>query len=199
MGLDMYLYSVNRKVNSQEELDKVLKLRRFQSEEMDAYKQFLDDGSKEDYVRAVFMPDFCEKYLEGDEEAVATFEKNLAEVKVAYDIQEAEGTIDVKDLGYWRKHADLHGYFHNLYKDRGGEHEFNCQALYLSKTDCVGVIDYANGMLRRLLAGEDIEHTTGFFFGASEPEDWTNTIVIFQKAIDTVDFDNESVYYDSWW
>lgn len=199
MGLDMYLYKVNKKADNQADLEEILKSKRFESEEMDAYKVYLENGNKNMYARSVFMPDFVDKYIAGDKDAVATFEKNLEEVKISYDDQMENGLIETEELGYWRKHSDLHGYFTEIYNERGGEESFNCIPLILSKNECLDVIEYSKQMIKKIEDGDDIEHTEGFFFGQTMKEDWEETIKIFEKVIEEVDFDNESVYYDSWW
>lgn len=199
MGLDMYLYKINRKAENQEELHKALKNKRFESEEMNAYKVYLENGNKNMYARSVFMPDFVEKFIEGNKEAVATFEKNLEEVKVSYDSQIEEGVIETEELGYWRKHSDLHGYFENIFRERGGDGDFNCEPLLLNKNECLDVIEYSHQMIKKIDDGDDVEHTEGFFFGQTGKEDWDDTLKIFENVISTIDFDKESVYYDSWW
>lgn len=61
------------------------------------------------------------------------------------------------DLGYWRKHANLHGYIVDTFAEGNDE----CQRIWLSKEDLQKIIDTleADGMFD--------EPVTGFFFGKS--------------------------------
>ncbi len=75
------------------------------------------------------------------------------------------------ELGYWRKHPNLHGYIVEKY----GGGEDTCQE-----------IDLDLDALRDILAAtkeKRLPETSGFFFGKSQPEDEPETIAILEKAI----------------
>jgi hypothetical protein len=199
MGLDMYLYKINRKAKNDVELKEFLKLSRFEDEEFNAYKVYLEDNNKPAYLRTIFRQEFIEKYNDGDEEAIKYFDDHIATIEAAYKEKENNDPIYTCEVGYWRKHSDLHGYFTKIYEERGGEESFNCEPLFLSKNECLDVIEYSKQMIKSIEDGDDVEHTSGFFFGESAVSDWEDTIKIFEKVIEEVDFDDESVYYDSWW
>src|ERR1022692_2449086 len=64
----------------------------------------------------------------------------------------------ILELGYWRKHPNLHGYIVQTFA--GGKDE--CQDIYL------GVAH-----IRTIIAAvkeQELHHTTGFFFGESSQE-----------------------------
>jgi hypothetical protein len=63
----------------------------------------------------------------------------------------------VLDMGYWRKHPDLHGYIIQTYAEGIDE----CQGIYL---DADELEDIANAIEKDKLA----HGTEGFFFGNSE-------------------------------
>jgi len=42
------------------------------------------------------------------------------DIHTALNYLKDEFDIDVAELAYWRKHPNLHGYMHNLYKELGG-------------------------------------------------------------------------------
>ncbi|CAH1691814.1 hypothetical protein CHELA1G11_20968 [Hyphomicrobiales bacterium] len=43
---------------------------------------------------------------------------------------------DETPLHYWRKHPNLHGWMHRLYRHKGGtDNEFNCVNLQLTEAD----------------------------------------------------------------
>ncbi len=75
------------------------------------------------------------------------------------------------DLGYWRKHPDLHGYIVRTFA--GGVDE--CQEIPLSADD-----------LRKIIAAikaKQLPHTEGFFFGASDGSEDAESIEIFERAL----------------
>jgi len=39
------------------------------------------------------------------------------------------------EIAYWRKHPNLHGWFEQLYRERGGEGDFNGDELELFRED----------------------------------------------------------------
>ena len=65
---------------------------------------------------------------------------------------------NVKELHYWRKHPNLHGWFEKLYYYKGGEAEiFNCVYIEVSLKDLEDLeYDIRNHIL---------SETMGFFFG----------------------------------
>ena len=81
------------------------------------------------------------------------------------------------DLGYWRKHADLHGYIVNTFAKGVDE----CQKIELSEDDLDKII---------MAIREDklVKDHSGFFFGNSkafgyyEKEEKANAISIFERA-----------------
>ena len=108
----------------------------------------------------------------------------------------------VLDMGYWRKHANLHGYIVEIFAN--GEDE--CQKINLEPENLDQIID--------ALENDAIynEVTTGFFFGRSifpgeegYDEQKARDLDIFTKAKnwltanDTSDSEWRSVYYRSSW
>lgn len=97
-----------------------------------------------------------------------------------------------EELFYWRKHHDLHGYFENLYRERGGDDEFNCVKLRLYETDL--------DKLEQDVINKKLPETTGFFFG-DQPvtdEDVENDLLFIAKARQAIK-EGKAVFYDSWW
>ena len=95
------------------------------------------------------------------------------------------------EVGYWRKHADLHRYIENLYIEKGGKEEFNCVDYLLSKEEIEDIIQKSKD--RTLDKSEG-----GFFFGESIDEDNENTIKIMTKALKYMK-KGYKIYYTSWW
>jgi len=100
-------------------------------------------------------------------------------------------TTKTLELGYWRKHPDLHGFIVNTFAEGIDE----CQNIHLDKEDLEKILSAVNG--------ENLPHTEGFFFGESSPEDRQPTIVILEKAIKWLEIKEEGVsrsviYRASW-
>lgn len=78
------------------------------------------------------------------------------------------------ELGYWRKHPNLHGYIVQNFADGKDE----CQEIYLGGSDRIRTIIAA-------IKARELPHTTGFFFGASDssPEQMAEDIAIFERAL----------------
>lgn len=88
------------------------------------------------------------------------------------------------DLGYWRKHPDLHGFIVQEFADG----QDNCQEIELDK-DCLSKIITA--VTDRLLP-----HTEGFFFGASLTDEGQiiEDLSILQGALDWLEKPDEGVW-----
>ena len=93
------------------------------------------------------------------------------------------------ELGYWRKHPDLHGFF--VKEFAGGVDE--CQKIPLTVDDLKKAL---NATVENTLPS-----TSGFFFGESQPEDCAETIKILSEAIKWVSEDGfaRTIYYQASW
>lgn len=99
-------------------------------------------------------------------------------------------TITV-ELGYWRKHPNLHGFIVQTFA--GGIDE--CQQIDLD-TKQLHVIVQA-------VKDEELPTTTGFFFGSSDGTEKAEDLAILEKAmiwLQTVEAGvSRSVYYKASW
>jgi hypothetical protein len=75
------------------------------------------------------------------------------------------------DLGYWRKHPDLHGFITREFA--GGQDE--CQDIELSVENMERIIE--------AIKNKELPHTEGFFFGQSTGDEDETSIDIFKRAI----------------
>jgi hypothetical protein len=75
------------------------------------------------------------------------------------------------ELGYWRKHPDLHGYIVQTFAKGVDE----CQRIDLELADLKRI--------HKAVASDKLPHTEGFFFGTSRPEDKQPTLKILDTAI----------------
>jgi hypothetical protein len=110
--------------------------------------------------------------------------------------QEQDGFVVseiVLDIGYWRKHPNLHGYIVETFADGVDE----CQKIVLSNDDLKQII--------AAIKANELPETEGFFFGTSEEgeEQRTYDIAILEKAMAWVDAQPEDewrdVYYQASW
>jgi hypothetical protein len=78
------------------------------------------------------------------------------------------------ELGYWRKHPNLHGYIVETFADGKDD----CQSIDLGDTDHIRTIIAA-------IRAKELPDTTGFFFGASDSsqEQIDHDIAIFERAL----------------
>jgi hypothetical protein len=80
---------------------------------------------------------------------------------------------EIYELGYWRKHPNLHGYMVQTFADGKDE----CQEIALDKDRLLEII--------AAVRARELPHTVGFFFGASDgsDEEAANDIAVFQSAL----------------
>jgi hypothetical protein len=90
---------------------------------------------------------------------------------------------------YWRKHPNLHGWMHDLYKRKGGAMpDFNCDNVRLD-------LDDLDELERDM---HSLPETEGFFFGQSTPEDTERDKEFIAKARELI-AEGMAVFYTSWW
>lgn len=95
-----------------------------------------------------------------------------------------------RQIFYWRKHPNLHGWMENLYRKNGGEAKFNCQTVFLTADD----LDQLEADVR----GKKLPHTEGFFFGDSSIHSPDEDLDFIKKARVELAEGNHVFYY-SWW
>ena len=94
--------------------------------------------------------------------------------KEAGDTQTMDGwaeEIERVEIAYWRKFNRLHGWMEALYREKGGEGDFNCVYVRLEQADL--------DRLKTALDKRKLVHTPGFFFGTSE---WDDLHIIHTKT-----------------
>jgi hypothetical protein len=96
-----------------------------------------------------------------------------------------------KELAYWRKHPNLHGWFHREWIDQGNTGDFNGDQLE---------IDWA--MLERLesaVVNGELPGTSGFFFGEGADDYYRNQDLEFIRQARAELFLGLRVFYNSSW
>lgn len=97
-----------------------------------------------------------------------------------------------KEIGYWRKHPDLHDHIAELYYSNGGEaEEFNCVPYELSENEIEKIIELCENNKLKKSKG-------GFFFGETKEYHNKETIEIMKKALFFMK-QGYTITYDSWW
>ena len=58
----------------------------------------------------------------------------------AYRRKKGQSKDDMEEIMYWRKHNRLHGLMEEIYREKGGQDDFNCVTLRLKKKDMKRII-----------------------------------------------------------
>ena len=101
-----------------------------------------------------------------------------------------------REIAYWRKHPDLHGYMEQLWTEKGmpgtgnTDADFNGVELELTWTDLEN--------LERAITHNQLPHTEGFFFGSSRDEDSFKDLAFIVNAKAEI-FLGFKVFYNSSW
>ncbi|MCT6881428.1 phosphoglycerate kinase [Snodgrassella sp. CS2] len=119
--------------------------------------------------------------------AYALKHQGTGELKVDIPIPE-----DAKKIASWWKFNHLHGFFEDLYYEKGGFQEFNCKTVQveLADLDC----------LEEKLKNNQLEPRKGFFWGDDklEIQDVEETYRFIEKARQFLAQGYVILYY-SWW
>jgi hypothetical protein len=94
------------------------------------------------------------------------------------------------EIFYWRKHPNLHGWMEELYRDKGGKEDFNCEYVRLEKEDIKD--------LEAAINDDALPLTSGFFFGKSTDEDTARDLEFLKIAKEQLESGKVLLYY-AWW
>jgi hypothetical protein len=75
------------------------------------------------------------------------------------------------EIGYWRKHPDLHGFIVQTFADG----EDDCRPIEMGSDEIYKILE--------AVETDQLPHTEGFFFGESQPEYKAETIEILNGAL----------------
>ena len=96
-----------------------------------------------------------------------------------------------RELAYWRKHPNLHGWMERLWRERGGEGDFNGDELELTAEDLDDLeYDVENNRL---------PPTSGFFFGEGADDYYRDSDLKFIQEARAELFLGLKVFYNSSW
>lgn len=96
-----------------------------------------------------------------------------------------------RELAYWRKHPNLHGWMQKLWESRGNWGDFNGDELELTWDDIE--------MLEEDILAGNLPSTTGFFFGNDADEHYREQDLEFVKNAKAELFMGLKVFYNSSW
>ena len=102
--------------------------------------------------------------------------------------------VKPREIAYWRKHPNLHGWMQRLWEAKGGAHNedsFNGIELELTRDD----ID----MLEQDVLAGHLPSTTGFFFGNEADDYYKDQDLAFVKYARAELFCGLKVFYNSSW
>lgn len=119
-------------------------------------------------------------------------EKRFAGGPLSFDDKAWDVEDGVEEIMYWRKHHDLHGWFENLYRRKGGTGVFNCAYVEITLEDLE--------QLESDIKGWKLPKTTGYFFGNNPPDEQSNEddLKFVSRARKHLK-KGYALYYDSWW
>jgi hypothetical protein len=108
--------------------------------------------------------------------------------------QEAHGS-ESEEIGYWRKHPDLHCFIESLWRERNPDQQgdFNCASVLLTEEDILKIIECS----KRGSFGE-FDGSTGFFFGSTYEEHHQKTVEMMELALKLCR-KGKRILYSAWW
>ncbi len=96
-----------------------------------------------------------------------------------------------RNLHYWRKHPNLHGWMAERYFEKGGtSSDFNCNTVEITPDDL--------DALERVIIANELPATTGFFFGETNGEEREDDLEFIRKAREEI-AQGRSIAYYAWW
>ena len=101
------------------------------------------------------------------------------------------GKARPREIAYWRKHPNLHGWMQSLWEAKGGSGDFNGDELELTWED----IDE----LEKAVKKRKLPTTSGFFFGNPNDDYYYDQDLEFIKNARAELFMGLKVFYNSSW
>ena len=98
---------------------------------------------------------------------------------------------DQMELAYWRKHPNLQGWMEQLWREKGGEGDFNCVDVELTLEDLE--------QLEASIEGAELPATEGFFFGNDSDDLYREGDLEFIREARQHLSDGYKIVYTSWW
>jgi hypothetical protein len=96
-----------------------------------------------------------------------------------------------REIAYWRKHPNLHGWMNRLWESRGNSGEFNGDELELTWEDL--------DQLEQAIRNKKLPGTSGFFFGNNADDYYREHDLKFVRDAKAEAFLGLKVFYNSSW
>ena len=96
-----------------------------------------------------------------------------------------------REIAYWRKHPNLHGWMQRLWESRGNSGDFNGDELELTWDDLE--------QLEQDIRNKNLPGTTGFFFGNDADDEYREQDLKFVREAKAEAFLGLRVFYNSSW
>lgn len=96
-----------------------------------------------------------------------------------------------REIAYWRKHPNLHGWMQRLWESRGNSGDFNGDELELTWEDIE--------MLEEDIVAGNLPATAGFFFGRDADDHYREQDLEFVRNAKAELFMGLKVFYNSSW
>jgi hypothetical protein len=108
-----------------------------------------------------------------------------------YDKGDWDDTAKPREIAYWRKHPNLHGWMQRLWESQGNSGDFNGDELELTWADL--------DALEQAVTHGQLPATGGFFFGNNADEHYRKSDLEFIKHARAELFLGLRVFYNSSW
>lgn len=109
-----------------------------------------------------------------------------------YNYDKDSSTISKpREIAYWRKHPNLHGWMRRLWIEKGHAGDFNGDELELTWEDL--------DQLEKDVQSGNLPSTTGFFFGNESDDFYKDADLAFIKNARAELFGGLKVFYNSSW
>jgi hypothetical protein len=123
---------------------------------------------------------------------VARKKDEMKEYYESYDYETDSGPVaKPREIAYWRKHPNLHGWMHKLWNEKGHSGDFNGDELELTFEDL--------DRLEYVVKHRELPGTSGFFFGTDADDHYRDQDLEFVKQARLELTQGMKVFYNSSW
>jgi hypothetical protein len=123
---------------------------------------------------------------------VAKKSNELRDYYESYDYETDSGpVVKPREIAYWRKHPNLHGWMHKLWNEKGHSGDFNGDELELTWEDL--------DRLEYVVKHQELPGTSGFFFGNDADDHYRDQDLKFINEARAEITRGWRVFYNSSW